>query len=199
MSKLWVYGCSFSTDYTKRATSTDGKTWYEHLAEKFNLQIENHALDGHGIVSVVSMILKTINNWDKNDLVMIELPDPLRIDIPSIDDSTNIYAINEDKGRMVGLMDEYIKDVGTEYIEDNTISIWNGLTGLLKTHENKNIYTWFIHYKDGSNHLKSLYDGSVMDWINENTTYISEEDKHFSHEGAEKFYNYILPKIKYNG
>ena len=42
-------------------------------------------------------------------------------------------------------------------------------------------------------------NGDVIDWILETHSYITPNDKHFSPKGAEDFFNYILPKINYNG
>jgi len=199
--KLWIYGCSFSTNYTRSVLKREGNTWYEYIAEKYDLDIKNYAQNGHGVVSTVTKILQTYNQWDKDDMVVIELPDPFRIDVPQVRDTFNIYQIRQDKGKIISQMSETIQEVmefeGDDWVEKESISIWNGLVGVLELIENKNIYTWYIHYKKGGKHLNKLHEGSVMDWINETKSYISEEDKHFSPTGAKKFFDYISPKINY--
>jgi hypothetical protein len=201
MNKLWIYGCSFSTDYTRKFCELEGKTWYEYVSDKFNLEIENYAYNGHGIVSTILEIIKTQSEWREDDLVIIQLPDSQRIDIPTLSDSTNPYAIEKDKGELVDRMKTRIRDLGLEHMDSEQIILWDSFISLLNLHSNKNIYTWFIHHTTAfgeyAKHTNSLYDGSVMDWINQNKAYINEEDKHFSPTGAKKFYQEIIPKINY--
>lgn len=203
MNKLWIYGCSFSTDYTRKFVELEGKTWYEYISEHFNLEIENHAQNGHGVLSTITNIIKTQSEWDVNDLVIIEIPDPFRIDIPQLNEVILIGELRTDTGDKIKSINQFLKQEGTDFVENQSIDMWNGFVNLLKTHTNKNIYTWFIHhfdeYSKSVNKLNPIYDGSVMDWINKNKTYINEEDKHFSPRGAEMFFREILPKLNYNG
>lgn len=203
MPKLWIYGCSFSTDFTRSKLGIDGKLWYEYISEYFNLDLKNKARDGHGMLSVILNVIKTQSEWNKDDLIIIQIPDSQRIDIPALRDATNVYELSTDSGKLVDRMNTRLVELGVEHTDQHQIDIWNSFISLLKLHPNKNIYTWFIHHTTAfgeyANHYNSLYDGSVMDFINDKKLYISEDDKHFSPLGAKTFYNHILPKIKYNG
>lgn len=75
MSKLWIYGDSLATDYTRTVAGIDGKTWYEYLSQELNLDISNHAKNGHGVLSTINQILTTNNQWNDDDLIIIIVPD----------------------------------------------------------------------------------------------------------------------------
>ena len=191
---LWIYGDSFSTDYTREFSKLDGNTWYEYISEHFNLEIKNYAKNGHGVLSVICQILESHIHWNENDLIIIGVPDLFRIDVPQIDDCILIGDLESDEGSKIKSISENLSKNGTDWVEENSLNIWNGFSNLLN---HKNLYTFYIHPKERLNQINSLHNGSVMDWIFETKSYISEGDKHFSPKGAKSFYEYILPKISY--
>ena len=195
-NKLWIYGDSLSTDYTRVIANIEGKTWYEYLSEHFDLEIKNHAKNGHGVMTVVTEILTTHKQWNSDDLIIIGLPDFFRISVPQVDNTITISDLQNDKGFKLNQINQDIQQNGYDWVENNSKDIWNGLSFLIK---NNNINTFFVHKKEGVNCFNLLHDGDVIDWIMETNSYITENDKHFSPNGAEDFFNYILPKINYNG
>lgn len=196
MNKIWIYGDSFSTDYTRKFSNLDGKTWYEYLSEHLNLDLINYAKNGHGVLSVICQILESHSEWNDSDLIIIGVPDFFRIDIPQIDDCILIGDLESDKGDKIKSISKSIESNGTEWVESNSIKLWNGFCDLLN---HDNLYTFYIHPNENVKMINPLYSESVMDWIFETKSYISRGDKHFSPEGARRFFEFILPKINYNG
>lgn len=194
MNNLWIYGDSFSTDYTRKFSNLEGKTWYEYIAEYYDLEINNYAKNGHGVLSVICQILESHSQWKDDDLIIIGVPDFFRIDIPQIDDCILIGDLESDSGDKLKSISKTIQNNGTEWVEDNSLKLWNGFSKLINR---KNLYTFYIHPKPNTNMINPLHLESVMDWIFETKSYISKGDKHFSPKGAQKFFEYILPKISY--
>lgn len=194
MNTLWIYGDSFSTDYTRKFVNLEGKTWYEYISDYFGIEIQNYAKNGHGVLSVICQVLESHSKWKDDDLIIIGVPDFFRIDIPQIDDCILIGDLQNDGGSKIKSISENLKKNGTDWVENNSLKLWNGFTQLLN---HNNLYTFFIHPQENLNKIKPLHNGSVMDWIFETESYISKDDKHFSPEGAERFYKYILSKISY--
>jgi hypothetical protein len=194
--KLWIYGDSLSTDYTRVVANIEVKTWYEYLSDKLGLQIKNHAKNGHGIMTVVTEILTTHQQWNSDDVIIVGFPDFFRISIPQVDNTITISDLQNDRGNKLTQINKDIQENGSEWVDNNSKNIWNGLASTL-TH--KNINTFFVHKKEGVTSFNLLHDGDVIDWILETHSYITPNDKHFSPKGAEDFFNYILPKINYNG
>ena len=147
-------------------------------------------------MTVVTEILTTHKQWNSDDLIIIGLPDFFRISVPQVDNTITISDLQNDKGFKLNQINQDIQQNGHDWVENNSKDIWNGLSFLIR---NNNINTFFVHKKEGVNCFNLLHDGDVIDWIMETNSYITENDKHFSPNGAEDFFNYILPKINYNG
>lgn len=196
MSKLWIYGDSLATDYTRTVAGIDGKTWYEYLSQELNLDISNHAKNGHGVLSTINQILTTNNQWNDDDLIIIIVPDFFRIDIPQVDNVITISDLQTDiNSNKLTQISKDIESNGTEWVEENSLKLWNGLVSLLQNR--KNIFNFFVHKKEQAKSPHLLYDGDLIDWILKTESYISIDDKHFSPNGAKRFYEYILKKINY--
>ena len=84
--RLWVYGCSYSDNWNDRVIPYE-ETWWGIVAKELNLNVvRNHheekddiistqfGLGGQGWNSVERQILMTMNEWSKDDVIIIEEP-----------------------------------------------------------------------------------------------------------------------------
>ena len=89
LSKLKIYGCSFSDH--------DPYGWDQRLAESKNMDYENYSTPGMGFTFLRENIIRTADNWTKDDIVIIQYSFHRRMWIP--------YFGNDDYGYD---LDEYI-------------------------------------------------------------------------------------------
>ena len=75
MSKLYIYGDSFSDYYTPEllyhTAGTVDKFWFEIVQEHFNLELVHRAVCGYGWQRINHKILQDWNKWEKDDLIII--------------------------------------------------------------------------------------------------------------------------------
>lgn len=164
MSKLWIFGDSFSDScglYDSHlyaswlTTHTDivnplEYSWQYLLAKELDLKLEGRAISGSGNTEIITEILANINYIDKNDFIIIGWSVPTRLSLPgegswkkftTISNYMNAKNLDDDLG-------------GTRYYDfytntfpekiDYHVEYWNNIGMELSFHlqKNYNIITW---------------------------------------------------------
>ena len=200
MSKLWIYGCSFSEPYGlggEVIVYKDGtrdfhgkEYWGTYLANMLNVEVINKALSGIGWNYIVTQIDNDILSWEKEDLIIIS---------PSFFSRTTIMEFTE--WDISPKVLDYCKTF-TEIIGYNK-SRWLSKIKTLQ-HFGYNVYTWVVD--ENANDvvgLKNLIltpdnDINWKDWMDKHHEFwldLDNKDWHFNQKGhikvAETMYNFI--------
>ena len=204
MSKLWIYGCSFSEPFGlggEAIVYKDGtrefcgaEYWGTHLANKLNVEVINKALSGIGWNYIVTQIDSDILSWDKKDLIIIS---------PSFFSRATIMEFIE--WDISPKVLDYCKTF-TEIVEYNK-SRWLAKIRTLQ-YFGYNVYTWVVD--ENANDITDLRnliltpdsDINWRDWMDRNKEFWLDTDNndwHFNAKGhievANRMYNIIKDKI----
>jgi hypothetical protein len=169
-------GCSYIDDIDgivggggkKYLASTPG-TWAGFLAQKLNvISLINVACQSHGNILTANSILEILNkfNYDPEDtLIVFNLTDPARLDIPC--DTTSLVRSNNiswtdndtiDHGYMsTPKTIKLVKTIGIDAVEKFTSNIVELLFNML---EHRKFEFYFLMMNDYTRHL---YLGSIID------------------------------------
>jgi hypothetical protein len=97
MGKLWIFGDSFSVGRGMEDTHSYAKlkqkefgvdsvwnlTWENLLSEELNLELVRRARDGASNSDIILSIIKDINNFKKDDCIIVGWSIPTRVSLPS--------------------------------------------------------------------------------------------------------------------
>jgi hypothetical protein len=200
MSKLWIYGCSFSEPFGlggKVIVYKDGtrdfygrEYWGTHLANKLNVEVINKALSGMGWNYIVTQIDNDILSWGKKDFIIIS---------PSFFSRATIMEFIE--WDIIPKLLDYYKTF-TEIAEYNK-SRWLAKIKTLQ-YFGYNVYTWVVDENANDiTDLKNLIltpdnDINWKDWMDRHKEFWLDpynNDWHFNAKGhievANRMYNFI--------
>ena len=164
MSKLWIFGDSFSDScgldnshpYASWLTThTDivnplEHSWQYLLAKELNLQLEERAISGSGNTEIITEVISNINYIDKNDFIIIGWSVPTRLSLPGEGSWKNFITIPNYMAAKT--LDDDLG--GTHYYDfytntfpekiDYHVEYWNNIGMELSFHlqKNYNIITW---------------------------------------------------------
>ena len=204
MSKLWVFGDSFSTpfSYNKQYCDFKGytpKTYYEIIGEDQNMEIRNYGYGGADNHTILDKIIDFLYEINDNDLIIIgwtdwfrtrvvndnglwECLNPGHVNQPTVDISK--YSVNS------------IKDIILNRDNPLYINEMNNIIKLVKfTFKNNKVidWCWIDEYNQLNCEIKHIGRQKTIKEETKNLVW----DYHWNEEGHKNLATNILKKIKY--
>jgi hypothetical protein len=207
MSKLWVFGDSFSTPFDRYPQYCEfkgytPKSYYEIVAEKYNMDIECHALGGADNRSIVDSLVPHLENIKSNDIIIIGWTDWYRTRIVGDDgrwECLNPGHVNQPTVNFKNFSIKSIKELIFNRENVKYIHEMNDLIKLIKfTFRDNIVVDWC--WIDEDNQLNcSIPHVGRQKTIKEETNDLIW-DYHWGEEGhlnlSKEIISYLIPMIK---
>lgn len=218
-NKLFIFGDSFSfgdgcrkgDEYYERTKLKNGKTWFELIAEEYNLDIQMYAGCGFSNPETLRLLTENLYKIDKNDIVIIGLTDYYRFELlheygfkklffhsfSNYEDLDKMKFIDNSQG------DENWSQAAEYYakyiLHPNHIQFMSSLSksfrSIYKFLNNNSINTlmWTWDWSVKNSDIK--YIETKKDWTI-NHEFSDIDDFHYSWKGHSEFYKKITKLLK---
>ena len=215
MNNLYIFGDSFSTNFTSTNEVEINDSWPVLLSEKLNLNLINHAIIGASNGEIINKFFEKYEDIKKDDIVIFEIGfynrvlDPFQNTTVAIGYDDRFIKVEMDFFEYKSLdMDEYIKQdlVKMEFIFNylKTIGvkfyIWCIDRDLdpIKEKYGFSHFQFVVRHKFSDNIIQYNNQFSFFDnFIKKNPQYwCSDGDKHFNKLGHLEFFQYLYPYIQ---
>lgn len=181
MSKLWIFGDSFSTNHNKLIK----KTWMERVADSLNLELDNTARGGCGNDEIYEKLAINMHKFNQEDYAIIGMTNPLRYKVylqdKEIDVTPHVDNVIKDK-----LVEDYYFKIRAKSFDQLDIRYTNRIIGMQKELHKRGVKSILWKWYE--------YSGQDYQWPYTYTKW-SEEDGHFGEEGHRQFSERLLLNI----
>jgi hypothetical protein len=201
MNNLYIFGDSFSTNFTSTNEVEINESWPVLLSKKLNLNLINHAIIGACNGEIINKFFEKYENIKKDDIVIFEIGfynrvlDPFQNTTIAIGYDDRFIKVEMDFFEYKSLdMDEYIRQ---------DLRKMEFIFNYLKTIGVK-FYIWCIDRdldpikeKYGFSHFEFVtrkFPDNVIQYNNQ--YWCSDGDKHFNKLGHLEFFQYLYPYIQ---
>ena len=215
MNNLYIFGDSFSTNFTSTNEVEINESWPILLSKKLNLNLINHAIIGGSNGEIINKFFKKYEDIKKDDIVIFQIGfynrvlDPFQNTTVAIGYDDRFIKVEMDFFEYKSLdMDEYIKQdlIKMEFIFNylKTIGvkfyIWcidRDLDPINEKHGFSH-FQFIVRHKFSDNIIQYNNQFSFFDnFIKKNPQYwCSDGDKHFNKLGHLEFFQYLYPYIQ---
>jgi len=210
MNNLYVFGDSFSTNFSTINEILIEESWPVLLSQKLGYELKSFASAGISNYGILNSIYNN-SNFDKDDIVIIGITfyDRLydfwkNIGIDLRNNDTEGFTENE----INFYQEKLINTNGMLQYTQTALLQYNFIIKLLK--QTTNVYFWNmdkcglplfnemtkIHHK---NYIKPFNEICWIDYCNSNSNWWqTNNDRHFGKTGHKEFFEYLYPYIQTN-
>jgi hypothetical protein len=210
MNNLYVFGDSFSTNFSIINEILVEESWPVLLSEKLGYELKSFASAGISNYGILNSIYNN-SNFDKDDIVIIGITfyDRLydfwkNIGIDLRNNDTEGFTENE----INFYQEKLINTNGMLQYTQTALLQYNFIIKLLK--QTTNVYFWNMdkcglplfnemtktHHK---NYIKPFNEICWIDYCNSNSNWWqTNNDRHFGKTGHKEFFEYLYPYIQTN-
>ena len=204
--RIWTYGCSFTSGFMEYYLLAErAKDAWPHLLDiGQEYEVVNRGIPGAGFYSIRNEILKNIGTIRRDDLIICQLPNAFRIEVPYFVDDYSSFINIQRRGKEVIDRYAWFKYLRTfeemdQVLEDETEIVFDmlnrlGLRFLWWSVDNPS--NEFIE-KYSKNYIKLENDKGYYDWIHNNKEYwnVPEKDFHQNGKGHQALADIISKRI----